>query len=190
MDALQERVVSELGPLAELSTRPETEFFWEMCSAIIGQQLSEKVAPIIEARVKTVLGDVLEPTTVLATPDEQLRAAGLSYSKISYLKNVATAWQSGQVDSAALRTMEDEEIIKTLTTIKGVGRWTVEMFLIFTLARNDIFSVGDYGLRRAALLAYNLPDSTTPAELTALAKNWQPNRSQACRILWKSLELK
>lgn len=189
MAQLHDKVVLQLGPLSELQPRDPEEYFWELCESILGQQLSEKVAPQIVARVKNVLKNQLEPTVVLATEDQALRAAGVSFAKISYLKNVAQAWQSGTVRPDQLASFTDEEIIAQLTQIKGVGRWTVEMFLIFTLARPDVFSAGDYGLKRAILQAYSLPTDIKPAQLSELAGSWQPRRSLASRVLWKSLEL-
>lgn len=184
-----QRKVDEHQPLAEIVTRHPEQYFWDLCESILGQQLSEKVAPQIIARVKTTLNHELSPEKVLATADDTLRADGVSYAKISYLKNVATAWQSGSILPHELHTLDDETVIEKLITIKGVGRWTAEMFLIFTLGRQDIFSAGDYGLRRAILIAYQLPPETKPKELTALAEKWSPHRSLASRILWKSLDL-
>jgi DNA-3-methyladenine glycosylase II len=189
MTALHHQVISQFGELQILKNTPTDQYFWSMCASIIGQQLSEKVAPQIEARVRKVLQDTLTPEQVLLTPDDDLRAAGLSYSKISYLKNVAGFWQSSKLSLDDFTTMENENLITHLTQIKGVGRWTVEMFLIFTLGRPDVFSAGDYGLKRAVIRAYALPENISPKELTALASSWSPNRSLASRVLWKSLEL-
>jgi len=189
MQQLYITVTQKAGVLEELNVAPPEKYFWKLCQSIIGQQLSEKVAPIIEARVEAVLKQKPTPETVLSTPDQDLRAAGLSFSKISYLKNVATAWQSGEIEPHLLHTLSDEEVINKLVTIKGVGRWTAEMFLIFTLARKDIFSAGDYGLRRAILLAYDLPTETKPQALSELATHWSPHRSLASRLLWKSLDV-
>lgn len=188
MSRLLDQVHATHGPLAQLPKIHSDQYFWQLCESILGQQLSEKVAPQIIARVKTTLENDLTPEQVLATPDDLLRAAGVSYAKISYLKNVATAWQSGQVQPMSLAEMADEEVISLLTQIKGVGRWTAEMFLIFTLGRPDIFSAGDYGLRRGILLAYQLPPETTPKQLLELAEQWSPHRSYASRLLWKSLD--
>jgi DNA-3-methyladenine glycosylase II len=184
-----QRKVDVHQPLAELPVRGPEQYFWDLCESILGQQLSEKVAPQIITRVRTTLNHELSPEKVLSTTDNDLRAAGVSYAKISYLKNVATAWQNGNILPQELHTLDDETVIEKLITIKGVGRWTAEMFLIFTLGRKDIFSAGDYGLRRAILLAYGLPPETKPKVLTALAENWSPHRSLASRILWKSLDL-
>lgn len=189
MASLHDQVCTHFGELPALRPIPPEEYFWQLCESIIGQQLSEKVAPQIVTRVRAVLKENLIPETVLATSDLDLRGAGLSFSKASYLKNVATFWLDPANTLEHFTQMSDEQLITHLTQIKGVGRWTVEMFLIFTMQRGDVFSAGDYGLRRAALRAYNLPDTTTPRELTALACQWSPHRSLACRVLWKSLEI-
>lgn len=188
MAKLHNEVTLKHGQLVVLQPAHPDTFFWNLCESILGQQLSEKVAPKIIARVKDTLKNTLTPEQVLATPDDDLRAAGASYSKISYLKNVAQTWQNGMISPQKLLEMSDEEVIETLTQIKGVGRWTAEMFLIFTLGRPDIFSAGDYGLRRAILMAYQLPPETTPKELVELAKQWRPHQSLASRLLWKSLD--
>jgi DNA-3-methyladenine glycosylase II len=188
MQALHETVVRKHGSIELPQPVTPEEFFWSLCESIMGQQLSEKVAPQIIQRVKKALNNQLNPDTVLSTEDIKLREAGLSYSKISYLKNVAQAWKSGEIDPFKVSALSDEEVILKLTTIKGVGRWTAEMFLMFTLGRTDIFSAGDYGLRKAISLAYNLPMETKPTELIQLSEQWRPNRTLAAKILWKSLD--
>lgn len=189
MAGLHHRVWEKFGDLPDRAPLAVQEYFWALCSSIIGQQLSEKVAPQIEARVIVVLNNDLSPRNILTTDKELLRGAGLSYSKIQYLKNVAGAWQSGEIHSEQLLKWSDADVIDHLVRIKGVGRWTAEMFLIFTLGRPDVFSVGDYGLKRAMMLAYNLPKETRPEVFLTIATEWQPKRSLASRILWKSLEL-
>lgn len=189
MAALHQQVREHFGELPTLRPIPPEEYFWQLCESIIGQQLSEKVAPQIVSRVRNVLNEKLVPESVLATTDHELRGAGLSFSKASYLKNVAAFWLDPVHTTEDFTQTGDEELITHLVQIKGVGRWTAEMFLIFTMQRADIFSAGDYGLRKAALRAYHLPDTTTPRELSTLAERWSPHRSLACRVLWKSLEL-
>lgn len=189
MQTLYERVEKELGILPAFAVTPISEYFWQMCESIIGQQLSEKVAPIIRDRVKKVLNDELTPEKVLATPDQELRDAGLSFSKISYLKNVAMFWQSETCCPEKFLEMPAEELIIHLTQIKGVGRWTAEMFLIFTLGHPDVFSPGDFALKKAIMRAYKLPDTTKPAEFATFAEKWATQRSLASRVLWKSLLL-
>lgn len=185
---LHQRVVSELGEIAVYQPVDPDLYFERLAESIMGQQLSEKVAPIIVARVKQAVGE-FTPEQALATSVETLRAAGLSNAKASYIHNIARAWVDKEVIPEQLTELPETEVMDRLTQIKGVGQWTAEMFLMFTLGRTDVFSIGDYGLKRAILKAYNLPMTTKPAELLALSQQWQPNRTLACRILWRSLEL-
>lgn len=120
-------------------------------------------------------------------PDETMRAAGISFQKISYIKSVADAFISDLIDVQKIQRMSDEEVITALTQIRGVGKWTAEMILIFTLGRPDIFSVDDLGIRNAITKLYGITDKK---EMTKLAENWKPYRSTACWYLWRSLENK
>lgn len=189
LNALYDQVVAEFGPLKLGPALAEDHYFTDLVESIISQQLAAKVATTISGRVHQAVGDDFFPTTVLATPMEKLRAAGLSNAKASYIRNIAEAWQSGQVIPSELTDLPAEEVIVKLSEIKGVGRWTAEMFLMFCLARPDIFSAGDYGLRKAMMRAYNLPEDTKPAVFATMAEQWQPHRTLASRVLWKSLEL-
>lgn len=189
LDTLYAEVIVHFGELQTLPPTPEDQYFGKLAGSIVSQQLSTKVADVIEARVLQVVGGKWETDKVLATPPEQLRAAGLSNAKVSYIRNIAEAWSDGTVQPELLGRMEDEAVIEKLVTIKGVGRWTAEMFLIFTLARPDVFSVGDYGLRKAMSVLYGMDVKAKPAEFLAITQTWQPHRSLASRILWKSLEL-
>lgn len=127
------------------------------------------------------------PQQILNMPDETMRAAGISFQKISYIKSVADAFISDLIDVQKIQRMSDEEVITALTQIRGVGKWTAEMILIFTLGRPDIFSVDDLGIRNAITKLYGITDKK---EMTKLAENWKPYRSTACWYLWRSLENK
>jgi DNA-3-methyladenine glycosylase II len=186
---IHKKVVAAFGELSPIVSPPSDQFFGKLASSIVSQQLSTKVADVIEARVLTTIGGVWQPEHVLATASEQLRAAGLSNAKVSYIQNIARAFADKSVQVDQLATLEDEHVIEQLIKIKGVGRWTAEMFLIFTLGRPDIYSVGDYGLKKAVCQLYNLEMTIKPAQLVAISTHWQPQRSLASRILWKSLEL-
>lgn len=186
---IHQKVTDQFGELSVLVPAQADEYFGRLAESIISQQLSTKVADVIEARVRTAIGGSWQPELVLQTDSELLRAAGLSYAKVSYVRNIAQAFNDGMIDSVVLGTLRDEEVIAQLVQVKGVGRWTAEMFLIFTLARPDIFSVGDYGLRKAMSLVYGIDIKAKPALFLEIANKWQPNRSLASRILWKSLEL-
>lgn len=189
LQTVREKVERRFGELPAITPADPDEYFSHLSESIISQQLSTKVADIIAERARTLLGGRWSPKLVLQQEHDDLRAVGLSNSKVKYLKNLAAFWSNPGFHPAQLTNLPDEEVISRLTTISGIGRWTVEMFLIFSLGRPDVFSPGDGGLRRAALLAYNLNDSTKPLELTELAQSWAPQRSLASRVLWKSLEL-
>jgi DNA-3-methyladenine glycosylase II len=190
MQQLAQRVTDAFGELPPISPLAPSRYFRDLAESIIGQQLSGKVAPIITRRVVTAVGTDFTPTAVLKTDFGALRQAGLSNAKARYICNLAEAWLSVPFLQTDFTHQDDETIIAELTKIKGIGRWTVEMFLIFGLGRPDVFSAGDYGLRRALLNAYQLPESAKPKELIQRAEQWLPHRSLASRILWKSLELK
>lgn len=127
------------------------------------------------------------PQQILNTPYETLRTAGLSFQKISYIKSVADAFLSDLIDTQKIKKMSDEEVITTLTQIRGVGKWTAEMILIFTLKRPDVFSIGDLGLRNAITRLYGMTDQQ---KMLSLAETWAPFRSTASWYLWRSLENK
>jgi DNA-3-methyladenine glycosylase II len=129
----------------------------------------------------------LAAEAMLAVPDEHLRAAGLSWRKVGYLKDCAARFADGDIDPVALADADDEAIIAALLPIKGVGRWTAEMVLIFALGRPDVFSTGDYGLRSAMQRHWNLPAPATPEEMERIAARWRPYRSVASWYLWRSL---
>lgn len=190
MQKIYEKVISHYGELPVPKPLDPSEYFSDLCQSIIGQQLSEKVAPKIVEKVKALLPNgVITPENILNTSSEILRTAGPSNSKIAYMKNVATAWQDGSVHYKKFKDMENEDIITELTKIKGIGRWTSEMFLMFSMARTDVFSVGDYGLKRAIIREYKVSEDIKPKELLELSSNWAPNRTLACRVLWRSLNI-
>jgi DNA-3-methyladenine glycosylase II len=184
--------------------------FEDLIESIVSQQLSVKASDTIFKRFKglfstnrhpeqsegsskkedsspSVQNDTFFPSPhdVLAMDDQKIRKAGISFQKISYIKNIATAFANNEIDTEEIKKMSDEEVILHLTQLKGVGKWTAEMILIFTLNRPDIFSLGDLGIRRAIEQLYGITNHT---EILALSKQWQPNRSTACWYLWRSLE--
>jgi DNA-3-methyladenine glycosylase II len=161
----------------------------QLIEAIISQQLSVKAADTIFARFLDLFPDIDFPTAemILSTADEKIRTAGLSFSKIGYIKSVANAFVSNLVDIDKIRKQTDEEVITELTQIKGIGRWTAEMILISTLKRPDVFSIGDLGLRNAIEKLYGISDRN---EMLKLSETWKPNRSTACWYLWRSVENK
>lgn len=159
----------------------------ELIESIISQQLSIKASDTIFARFVGLFpnGEFPAAEEILAMEDEKIRSAGISFSKISYIKSVANAFVSDLIDLEKIRNQNDEEVIDELTQIKGIGRWTAEMILIFTLKRPDVFSIGDLGLRNAITKLYGITDRK---EMIALSETWKPHRSTACWYLWRSLE--
>lgn len=160
-----------------------------LAKAILYQQLSGKVAAVIFERLRQAAGNGrLTAESVLQLTPAKMRSLGLSWQKIAYLRELAAKDRSGEVDFAALRRMPDEEVIRALTRLKGVGLWTAHMFLIFALRRKDVLPSGDLGIRAAVQKAYGLPQLPTPAEVEAIGERWRPWRTVASWYLWRSLE--
>jgi DNA-3-methyladenine glycosylase II len=168
-------------------SRPDA---WEaLARAIVGQQLSTKAAASIWAKLQGQFGeDTPTPREILAAKHDDLRAAGLSSAKVAYLQELARAVDSGELDLDRLPGLSDEDVIADLIEVKGIGRWTAEMFLIFHLGRPDVMSAGDLGIRRAIQIAYRLEDLPGPTDLERIADPWRPHRTLACLYLWRSLD--
>jgi len=159
-----------------------------LCASIMSQQLSTKVAKVIFHRFLELYGgEEPTPQQIVATPFEKLRAIGLSNAKTQYVLNVAQFAIDHQLTDTRLKKMSNEEIIELLTQIKGVGKWTVEMLLMFTLGREDVFSVDDYGIQMAMKRLYKIDDSNKKdmkEQMLKLSKKWSPYRTYACLHLW------
>jgi len=160
-----------------------------LCASIMSQQLSTKVAKVIHTRFIGLYGGK-EPTPqqIIETPHEQLRAIGLSNAKANYVKNVAQFELDHGMDHKKLNKMDNEEIIAYLTQIKGVGRWTVEMLLMFALGREDIFAIDDWGVQNAMIHLYKLDREDKKKfreDLLRISKKWSPYRTYACLHLWR-----
>jgi len=167
----------------------DTDLFADIVESIINQQLSGKAAATIFGRFKNLFKTKTfpKPQDVLKVPDEKMRACGISYSKIKYIKGLCLAIIDKSLDVKKIPDLSDEEVIIELTKIKGIGRWTAEMILIFSLKRPDVFSTGDLGLRTAVSRLYKL-DREDRVRIEKLAKKWSPHRSLASWYLWRSLE--
>ena len=160
-----------------------------LCASIMSQQLSTKVADVIFKRFLQ-LYDGAEPTPeqIAATPPDVLRSIGLSNAKAAYVLNVATFVQEHKLKDVVLKKLSNEEIIALLTQIKGIGQWTVEMLLMFTLGREDVFAADDYGIQVAMKKLYGLDDSNKKAfkeNMLRLSQKWKPYRTYACMHLWR-----
>ena len=170
-----------------VSIRP----FDALAESIAYQQLSGKAAATIFGRVRALYPKRkwLDPAQLLATPDETLRAAGLSRAKTAALKDLAAKTIDGTVPSGrALLRMTDDEIITRLTTVRGIGRWTVEMLLLFDLGRPDVWPVDDYGVRKGFAKTFRRRKLPTPKQLMKLGEKWRPYRSVAAWYFWRALD--
>jgi DNA-3-methyladenine glycosylase II len=171
----------------------DCEPFQALAQAIAHQQLNGTAANTILKRFVASCGQGAFPTPqiVLATPDETLRAAGFSFSKIASLKDLAAKTIEGIVpDRRTLLSLEDVEIVARLTAVRGIGRWTVEMLLMFQLGRPDVLPVDDFGVRNGFRLAYGLRKMPAPKALAAYGERWAPHRTAAAWYLWRAVELK
>lgn len=174
--------------------RPHNRYFHTLVGSIISQQLSTKAADTIHKRFLGLYpaGRMPKPALILETPDEHLRATGISFQKISYIKDIAAKAADGTLKFTKFSRMADEEVIEMLTQVKGIGVWTVHMFLIFSLGRMNVLPVGDLGIRRAIQLGYGFDQLPTAAEMEQVAdeNGWRPYCSIASWYLWRSLENK
>jgi DNA-3-methyladenine glycosylase II len=162
--------------------------FQSLVEAIIYQQLAGSAADAIYGRFVKIYGRFPRPPQLLTTRDARLRAAGLSARKIEYLKDLALRVSDGRLKLRLLVEMEDEQVVEQLDQVKGIGRWTAEMFLIFCLGRPDVLPVGDLGLRKAMQKTYSLAELPSPENMRNIAQPWKPYCSIATWYLWKSLE--
>lgn len=159
-----------------------------LCASIMSQQLSTKVADVIYKRFINIYGKEPTPQQILDTPFETLRGIGLSNAKASYVKNVAQFEIEFGMDPKKLEKMSNEEVIEYLIVIKGVGRWTIEMLLMFALGREDVFAVDDLGIQNAMIKLYKLDTSDKKKlkeDMLRLSKKWSPYRTYACVHLWR-----
>ncbi len=162
--------------------------FHVLAQAILSQQITGKAAASIERKLLKSLGSRrLSPARLMRASDAVLRDAGLSRQKIAYLRDLAEKTKNG-LPLGRLGRLDDETVIETLTEVKGIGRWTAEMYLIFRLGRPDVLPVHDYGIRKALQVTYRLRKLPDPAWMRRKAEPWRPYRSIACWYLWRSLE--
>jgi DNA-3-methyladenine glycosylase II len=189
-DPTMARLIERVGPF-NMALRSMHNPFETLARNIIFQQLHGNAATAIHGRVLALFGKPgLDPQDVLDASEESLRGAGLSGAKLVALKDLAAKALDGTVPSLArLKRMTDEEIIERLTEVRGIGRWTVEMLLIFRLGRADVLPTGDFAVRKGFALAYDLKESPRPKELEAYGARWRPYRSVASWYLWRASEL-
>jgi DNA-3-methyladenine glycosylase II len=200
-DPVLRAIIERIGPCRMQFGPPE---FHSLAEAIVYQQLNGKAAETIFKRFAALACEPLTPEGILKLTDEQMRGAGLSKQKSAYLRDLSTKTSSGMLNFARLPELPDAEVVEHLTQVKGIGVWTAQMFLMFTLKRENVLPTGDYGVRMAIYKHYldvrrgkaakkgrkrkiKLP---SPEQMEKIAKSWEPYRSVACWYLWQSLDTK
>lgn len=180
-----EKIIDSVG---DYTLKKRNHHFAVLVESIISQQLATGAAESIFRRFRGLYPKFPSAKEILATRRSRLRAAGLSSMKADYLKDLARKVEQGKVRLEMLPKMSDDEVVEHLTQVKGIGRWTAEMFLIFSLKREDVLPVHDLGLQKAVQLAFSLPERPNPAQVEKLGMRWKPYRSIATWYLWKSLQ--
>ncbi len=185
-DAVMARVIRRMGPFKLKRNR---NYFQVLCKAIVAQQISTKAAESITHRFQNLFtGSRPTPEKVQGLSEKQLREVGLSSQKVKYMKDLSAKFLDGSVRPHRMAYQNNEEIIRQLTDIYGVGRWTAEMFLIFSLNRLDVLPVGDLGLRAGVKQLYNMRALPTPDRVRALGKKWQPFETVGTWYTWRMLD--
>jgi DNA-3-methyladenine glycosylase II len=179
-------LIDRIGPV---EWPVERDLWWSLIDSITSQQISAKAATTIAGRLEALGRNGRRPTPsdILAMPDETLRAAGLSRAKVLYVKDLAARWLDGTLRHKEIPSLPDAEVIAELTKVKGIGVWTAEVILIFTLARPDVLPADDLGIQVAVQRLYGLLERPKKTQLLLIAEPWRPWRSLAARYLWRSL---
>jgi DNA-3-methyladenine glycosylase II len=186
-DPVMRGIIERVGPCRMEFGEP---VFHSLAEAIVYQQLNGKAALTIFKRFTTLAGEPVTPAGIVKLTDAQMRSVGLSKQKSSYLRDMAERAIRGDLNFTRLPEMTDEEVIKHLTQVKGVGVWTAHMFLMFTLKRPNVLPTGDFGVQMAIKKHYNKRKLPKPEQMEKIAKPWEPYRSIACWYLWRSLDIK
>lgn len=186
-DPVLREIIDRVGPF-RMEYGPAE--FSSLAEAIVYQQLNGKAALKIFNRFADLAGRPLTPEGILKLSDQQLRSVGLSKQKSAYLKDLAAKTASGQLDFSQLHELPDEEVIKHLTQVKGIGVWTAHMFLMFSLRRPNVLPTGDYGVQMALKKHYRKRKLPKPKDMEKIARAWEPYRSVACWYMWRSLDIK
>jgi DNA-3-methyladenine glycosylase II len=188
VDPVLRKIIDRVGPCTVV---PRRDYFVILCKAIFNQQLSTKVAAVLFGRFRDLF-PMRRPTPGLTVKmlegsgaQAAMRACGLSRQKAAYLLDLARHFQNGEIPTRRLSRMDDEAVIEALTRVHGIGRWTAEMFLIFTLNRTDVLPIDDLGLREAVRDVYKLPKRPAPKEVIERGETWRPYRSLATWYLWR-----
>src|ERR1051325_1641293 len=188
IDAVLAKVIAAVGP-CRLEVRSEGTHYQALTRAIVYQQLSGKAAATILGRFNALYpSGTPSPEDVLATDDETLRSVGLSRQKIGYLRDLSAKVTSGALPLDAVDAMADDDLIAHLVQVKGIGRWTAQMFLMFRLGRPDVLPELDSGIQNAIKRVYRLRTRPTPKQVRRIGAKWSPHSTAACWYLWRSLE--
>jgi 3-methyladenine DNA glycosylase/8-oxoguanine DNA glycosylase len=187
-DPVLAHLVALVGPIKHRPRDPDGHFS-ALVRSIVFQQLAGRAAHAIDQRVRATVGNTLTPETLSAVPDDELRAAGLSANKLASLRDLAAKVQDGTVDLNRLSRLSDEEIMAALVTVRGIGRWTAEMYLMFELRRLDVWPVDDLGVRQGYGVAWSLDRTPSAKELTPLGDRFRPYRSIVTRYCWEAVAL-
>jgi DNA-3-methyladenine glycosylase II len=184
-DPVLSEIIDRVGDYGIQFRDPDFE---TLVKSIVYQQLSGRVASVIFARLAKAVGCRLTPANILKLRPARMRTLGLSRQKTAYIRDLARHTRDGRVVFEELAAMEDSAVIERLTQVKGIGVWTVHMFLIFALQRTDVLPTGDLGIRNAMRRAYGMAEPPTPAEMEVFAQRWRPYCTVASWYLWRSLE--
>src|SRR4051794_12074266 len=187
-DPALRRAAARLGPIKAQPRDPDGPF-GSLVRAIVYQQLAGPAARAIYGRVRAAVGPDLTPEAIRSTSDEVLRAAGLSANKLASLRDLADKVLDGTVVLTRTSRRSDEELIERLTTVRGIGRWTAQMYLMFQLRRLDVWPVDDLGVRQGYALAWNIDPPPTPKQLEPLGDHFRPYRSIVARYCWAAVPL-
>jgi len=182
--------IVKVGKLEIINKDKPENYFFRLCREIICQQLSNKAGGAIFGRFKKLFPDeVVTVSQLLSISHERLRNSGMSHAKARYVRNLAEAINHGELPTLQFDEMTDEEVLTTLTKVKGIGPWTAQMFLMFVLGRPDVFSHGDLGLKKGLKKIYGLKKDPTKKQIEKIIAKWTPYKTYASRILWESLEI-
>lgn len=187
-DPVMAKLMARFGRLNPVKPHQQDRFA-EIVDSIVSQQLSGKVASIIYSRLEKLCGKI-NPQKILDLDLDSIRACGLSWAKVKYVKDLALKAANGTLQLNKLDSMKDEEVVEHLVAVKGIGPWTAEMILMFSLNRPDVFPIDDLGIQNAMIRLYKLTahNSQLKTQMQKIASAWRPHRTLACRYLWKSLD--
>jgi len=190
-DPVMAELIERLGERSAAQRRrgePKPDAYGALLRTVVGQQLSSKAARTIYGRILDLFaGKTPTPKQILAASESDLRGAGLSGRKVEYIRDLAAHVQSEELELDRLEQLSDEEVIEEIVAVRGLGRWSAEMFLLFHLERPDIIAGGDLGIRKAIQLSYGMDEMPTPDQVEEIGERWSPNRSLASIYLWESL---